>query len=158
MFDLTGAALNRAIAEAQGITCRPQGPDFGGWYYWGFYSQDDVRLGEVSPDNEEHPFQTADEAWALAWVKDPDSLKTPLPDWAHDPGQAYMLCWELAAEHGWMLYTRLEANEYYVGPVVGFEELEYEVGADDILCDSGDEARMANALARLALKTLEGKR
>lgn len=158
MSDLTGMALNRALAAAQGITCRPQSADLGGWYFWGFYSASDSRLGEVAPDDEDQPFQTADEVWAMAWIKDPDSLETPLPDWANDPGEAFMLCWELAAEHGWILYTRLEANEYYVGPVVGFEELEYEVGADDILCDSSDEARMANALARLALKALEAKR
>jgi hypothetical protein len=157
MTDLTGATLNRAIAEAQGITCRPQGPDFGGWFFWGFYSRDGVRLGEVSPDDEEHPFKTADEVWALAWVEDSDSLETSLPDWANSPGEAYMLCWELAAEHGWTLYTYLEANENYVGPVVGFEETELEEGADDILCDSGDDARMANALAKLALKVLEAK-
>lgn len=133
-IELSGDALNRAIAEALDfhVRCREINhllyPAFD-QSRWTFY-QGDTWLGDVTAETE-------DEAWHERWKKG-------LPDWAHDVRVALMLCERLREEKGWRLVLCTDGADWTA-------ELQFVPGMF-YMAESG--AMPAEALARLALTAL----
>jgi len=159
--ELTGVALNRAIADKLRITCkfvhleldednRLVDVEEGDLDSWEFRDSNGHYLTSVKFYND-LPIKSEDIAWLAAWVKDFDSVSTPLPDWTNDASAALALCLEFIPA-AWVCVQRWGANrERYCATVLitGAGDKAERPLVEGVIADTE-----AQALALLALKAL----
>lgn len=166
--DLSGMALNRKLAELQGITIKHESKMV--FLYkmtlWLFYDKDGQLIAQVF-GLFKRPVKTEEEAWerVFSTYNEGPSTDVKLPDWAHDPGAAAALCYQICHERFWKL--AIEYGFEFDCPIVEFTNQAGEahvMGNQKMrsICNpeigsTNYASQLADALARLALKALEGE-
>lgn len=129
--ELHGAALNRALAKAQGYHLTETAP----------------LTYVLSKDSKPLRTFTGPVSKYAAW----DRVFTPphgLPDWAHDIGAALVLCLEIALKHNWQVEVCPYVNGSYVASFT-------QAFDDRYVQHAVSNVAPAQAMSLLALDALE---